>query len=305
MKLLVKISILVLLSVGSLAAQDKIQVVTKTINQSFGLAATESLRIDAEKAKISIQGWDQDEVKLVLKLVAKHPDRAIAEGELSALRYHIATEGTEKIIKNYFRLTEGVTAIAGNLLAEYELWIPHNRHVTISNRYGNSTLSDWQATLAIATEFGEIHLERITGAISLDVAYGDVTTVRTRGSITGTTRKSNLDLYELDGTLSLESSYGKINVTTQDQLQKLTIDASRTEVTFATLDPMRYHYQLTTSADPIRVPVPGTWDNEQGFISRHSFATPDTTLPSVIIHTTFSPITVNFLHHETLRSHRP
>ena len=306
MKLLAKIALLVLLNVNSLTAQDKIQVVTKTITRSFVLETEESLRVEAEKATVSIRGWDQDEVKLILKLIAKHPQRAIAESELSALRYQIVAEGTLKVIKNYFRLIEGAAAIEGNLQAEYELWIPHHRKVTLSNRYGNITLSNWQATLDLTTEFGEIHLEQITGAVSLNVTYGDVTARRLSGALTGITRKSNLNLYEVGGTVSLKSNYGEINVTTNDQVKQLTIDASRSQVTFATADPMRYHYQLTTTGDNIYVPVPGKWATENALVRKQSFTTPDTNLPLVIVNTTFSPITVNFLNHETpLRTHRP
>ena len=298
--------IVYLLNTGCLLAQDKIQVVTKTITRSFAFGQEESLRIDAQKATIRIKGWDQEEVKLVLKLTAKHPERAVAERELSALRYQLTTDGSHKLLKNYFQATQQVSAITSNLQADYELRVPHQRAVSLSNHYGNITLSDWQATLNITAEFGEVHLEQITGAIALDVTYADVTARHTRGSLTGVTRKSNLNLYELAGTVSLESSYGEINVTALDQLQQLTIDASRTEVTFATPDPIRYYYRLSTTNDNIYVPVPGTWADENSIVRKQSFTTSDPSLPSIFVKTTFSPITINFLNHETpLRTHRP
>ena len=306
MKTLIGTLLFCLLHTGWLQAQDKIQVVTKTITQSFAFASDESLLIEAEKANVRIKGWDRPDVQVVLKLIAKHPTRTVAERDLSALHYQFTTQGSKKLLKNFFQLTDERFDITSNLRADYEVWVPHQRTVTVNNRYGTTELSDWRANLYITVEFGEVLLEQISGSVTLDVTYGDVTAQHTRGLFTAIARKSNLNLYQVEGAMSLKSNYGEINITTQDRLHQISVDATRTKVTFSTADPMHYRYCLTTTGDEIHVPVPGNWANEGSLVRKQSFTTTEDTLPLVDIKTSFNPITINFLQHEASpRTHRP
>lgn len=304
-KIAVILFFLPLLTVPAVA-QETIQVVTKTISRSLALGPEDSLRVDAEKATVRLRGWGRAEVKLVLRLTAKHPERAVAESDLAASQYQVTTKTAEKVIRNFFLIPEGTSRIKSNLQADYEMWVPHDRAVTLSNRYGNIALSDWQATLTIKTEFGELLLQKVTGDITFDVAYGDITAEEVAGTLRGTTRKSNLNLYELAGDLFLESSYGEINVTTKNKLQRLTINAARTKVNFATPDPMRYSYQLATSCDNISTPVPGKYEDKNRLDCKKSFTSYHTDLPPIFVKTSFSPININSLTYETnQRAHRP
>ena len=290
--------IVLLMSVGTLAAQEKIQVVTKTINRSFALKPGESLVVEAEKADVRVRGWDREEVKLTLRLVAKHPERAVAEKDLPALRYEVDTEGKQKTIRNFFRINDGFGEINSNLLAQYELWVPQRCRLQLQNRYGNVRIEELNTNLHLAVEFGEIRLDEVTGTIALDVAYGDVVAQRVNATVTGVAKKSNLNFEELGGTLSLESSYGEIAVTTLNAVESLSIQASRTAVAFATTDPMRYYYELTTSYDQIKTTLPGTWQNGGLLGQERNFTSTDTALPKIMIYTSFSSVIVNPLSNE-------
>jgi hypothetical protein len=297
MKLLVGIAALLLTTV-TLRAQEKIQVVTKTINRSFALRADDVLVVQAEKADVRVKGWDRPEVKLVLRLVAKHPERPVAEADLPALRYEIDTEGTRKTIRNFFRINDGLGEINSNLLAQYELWVPQRCRLQLQNRYGNVRVTKLTANVSLRVELGEIHLREVRGTVALDVAYGDVIAERVNASLTGMAKKSDLTLEEMGGTVSLQSSYGEIKVTTANQLERLFIEASRTEVLFAATDPLRYHYQLTTTQDRIITTLPGT-RTSGGLLGRdYSFTSTGSGPTNVIIRTSLSPITINFLTDE-------
>lgn len=289
---------LLLLNVTPLIAQEKIQVVTKTIERSFSLGAGEALLVQAEKAEVRVSGWDREEVKLTLRLIAKHPERSVAEKDLPSLRYEIDAEGTQKTIRNFFRISEGSGGMNSNLHAQYDLWVPQRCLLQLKNRYGNIEITKLDADLRLALEFGEVRLNKVKGAVALDVAYSDVVAEQVNANVTGVAKKSNLNFNELAGILSLESSYGEITVTTPDALESLFIQASRTEVVFATTDPMRYHYQLATSYDQIKTTLPGTWQNGGLLGQERSFKSTDSTLPKVFINTSFSPITIKPLTHE-------
>ncbi len=281
--------------VGQLSAQEKIQVVTKTINRSFSVGQGESLKVQGEKSEIRIKQWNRPEIKLVLQLIAKHPSRQVAEEDLSALRYHINDDAPEKIIKNFFRITEGASQVSSNLQARYELWVPVGCPLAIQNRYGNIYLSGLETDLDIVASLGEVHLNHIKGSLTLQVDYGDVIGNEVDGTVSGTIKKTNLTLNRLSGSLSLESSYGEIYVSARNRLQKMIIDASRTEVTFAAPNLTDYYYRLATSFNKINTTLPGEWGGVGVLDRKTSFTSHHPMMPAVIISTTFSPITLNQL----------
>ena len=62
-------------------AQSSVQVVTKTIEKDFVFVAGNSLKINAQKADIKIVGWNKAMISVKMKLIAKNPDKKIAEEE--------------------------------------------------------------------------------------------------------------------------------------------------------------------------------------------------------------------------------
>ena len=293
---LLYIGLLLLFSLSA-RAQDKIQVVTKTIQKTFDFDPGASLTIEAEKALVTVKGWDQDEVKLTLQLVARHPRRGVAEQDLAALRYTLDTDGDEKVLKNYFFINESGGRMESNLQAVYELWVPQDRILHITNRYGNIILSDWQAKqLTVSAEFGEVRLEQVQGDMQVNLDYGDLIAQDISGSFSGTTKKSNLTLHRIAGRYDLKCSYGEVDITTADQVEALTLDASRTQVTFATHDPMHYNYDVANLCGDINTTLVGTWDNSGA--CKRSFTT-NYGVPTVLrIKTSFNSININFLPHE-------
>ena len=297
MKILLSTFFLIL-TLDSLVAQDKIQVVTKTIARSFAIDDGESLTVRGEKAEIRIRQWNRSEVKLTLRLMAKHPSRRVAEKDLSALRYRIDTDFSEKVIQNFFRIANGAGRLSSNLQAHYELWVPVGCALRVQNRYGNVYLSDLEADVDVTASFGEVHLNQVRGTLALRVDYGDVIGDTVSGAVSGVIRKSNLTLHHLTGKLSLESSYGEVYVSAREQLQELIVDASRTEVTFAATNPASYHYRLSTSYSEIHTALPGQWEDGGVLNSKRTFTSYHPELPPVIIRTSFSPIILNQLTNE-------
>ncbi len=283
-----------LIAAMPLFAQKKIQVVTKTIIRTFALGKKDILSIQAEKASVSIQGWAKDEVKLVLKLVAKHPERATAERDLLVARCDIQTETSIKKISNYFFQEEGRPGLESNLQAVYELWVPQQRNLKVSDNYGNLRVSQWQGNLSITHEFGEVRLQQVQGSTQLHIAYGDVIADTLEGDFSCDAQKSNIQLKQIGGRYHIKSNYGKITVQAAASINQFTVDASRTEIEFATADAPAYRYQLTTSCDAIVTILPGTREEDDNPLScKKSFTTIDNTQkPLIKISTTYSPITI-------------
>ncbi|MEM6844166.1 MAG: DUF4097 family beta strand repeat-containing protein [Bacteroidota bacterium] len=285
----------ILLLIGLAAqAQEKIQVVTKTIQKQISWQKSQQLTINAEKATILIKGWNQDAIQLTLKLVAKHPKRSVAEQDLSVHQYAINLEVDQVELTNFFRIPESRPKIRSNLQAVYELTIPQSSQLVINNRYGNISLADWQGDAAITASFGEVQLDNVRGEANLNVNYGDIFLTQADADITADTKKTNIIGYRLAGTLAISCAYGEVEISTQDRLTKVTIDASRTEVSFATTDPMYYYYVLEASSGRIQTSVPGKRLKDNLFLGKETFESYQylANQPTVFIKTSYSAINI-------------
>ena len=140
-------------------AQNTVQVAIRTVNKEIPYEAGDSLLLKAEKANVTITGWDKDYIKLVLKLISKHPKLEVARAELEYLNFDITKSGRTHKITNYFKSSEGFKKVKGTLLSVYELKVPKSLMIEMQNRYGQSKVKGMQVPLKIDTRFVEIQIK--------------------------------------------------------------------------------------------------------------------------------------------------
>src|ERR1035437_600957 len=117
-------------------AQQKVQVVTKSISRSFTGINCLNPVISAEKSTIIVNGWDKNELKVTIRLISKNIDRKKAELDLAILKYTIKENNQSIQFSNFFDNEEKDNGISSNLSACYELWCPVNSKIQITNLYG-------------------------------------------------------------------------------------------------------------------------------------------------------------------------
>ncbi|WKN46307.1 hypothetical protein [Tunicatimonas pelagia] len=340
-------SLLILSATLPVQAQEKIQVVTKTIQKQIPWKEAQKIVFNTEKATIDVKGWARDELNITIKLIAKHPKRSIAEQDLSVLQYAINTETDQIELTNFFRIQGGIPKIRSNLQTVYEVRVPQTSQLFINNRFGNISLSDLQGDATVTASFGEVQLNSVRANIELEVDYGDILMEKIEGSITTNTKKTNITAYSLVGSLAItctygevnikqvsgttiidankttiighglvgdliiSSSYGEVDISTGDKLTAVTIDASRTNISFATSDPMHYYYNLEAFAGRVHTTFPGKRSENNLFMGKDTFQSYERqeNQPIVSIKNSYSPITIKTLEknetNTTRSAHRP
>ena len=83
------------LKIPDIKSQDIVHVVEKRIEKQFKTNLDEKIKIIANKAEIKINGWEKDELKLIIKFTASNKNKAIAEAELKYAKYSIFKEHNE------------------------------------------------------------------------------------------------------------------------------------------------------------------------------------------------------------------
>jgi len=160
MKIKYILSILfVLLNFKLAFQQNKVNVVTRKVVKEFKFnSLNEKIIIDAEKATILIKSWDNLNVKVKLNLKTKNTDVELARKELNYLKYNANKRGKEILVKNNILLSSNIEKLSSKVEVEYEIWIPDNVKMVISNKFGNILLENVKASIESYVEYCDIKL---------------------------------------------------------------------------------------------------------------------------------------------------
>ncbi|GAB3329380.1 hypothetical protein GCM10027299_32650 [Larkinella ripae] len=238
----------------SAIGQTRLQVVTKTVEKELAYSGGQRLSLTAQKADITIKGWNKSTVLVRLKLIAKHPERETAERELEFLKHDIQVQNNVIELSNRFTIPQRAGAVKGNLKAVYEVWLPTRCPVSVNNTFGDVSLSDLAAETTVNLEFGKLSLVNLSGKTAVTSDYGDIDASELGGTFTIKAEKAEIVLRELVGNGLIQSHYGKLSVLPAASLTALTVQAVRTEVL---LHPKRledFQYAIETPYSTIHVP---------------------------------------------------
>ncbi|MGA0559438.1 hypothetical protein ACO2Q8_22460 [Larkinella sp. VNQ87] len=287
-------TLLFLLMVTTLPAlaQTRLQVVTKTVEKELAYNAGQRVNLTAQKADITLKGWTKATVLVRLKLIAKHPEREVAERELDFLNYEIETRKNVIELANRFTIPQRAGAVRGNLKAVFEIWLPARCPVTVSNTFGDVNLSDLAGETTLKLEFGKLSLVNLSGKTTVTSDYGDIDASELTGTFSIKAEKAEITLRELGGSGTLQSRYGKLTIQPGAGLTALTVQAARTNVYLAPRRMDDFQYDIETSYATIQVPE-GYANHLGQFMNKRRFDyQPPGQKPLISITNSYSPVVI-------------
>lgn len=236
-------------------AQTQVQVVTKTIEKELPYADGQPIRLMAQKADVIVRGWNRPVVSIRLRLIAKHPDRAVAERELAYHQYTLQATGTGLDLANRFVIPQAAGKLKSQLKAVFEVNVPARSQLTINDAFGDISLTDWAGEGSVNLEFGRLTLEEVGGRLTIASEYADIDGRQVNAVLTGKTQKAEVSLRGLGGTVKLYCKYGKLviwpNAATLDGLQ---VDAAGTEIMVIPKRIEEYQYVVQSAYSTVQVP---------------------------------------------------
>ena len=256
MKFIQKIGILALLIAISAngMAQTTLQVVSKTIEKTMPYKNGYEVNIEGEKAEIKVETWEKNEVKVLTEIIAKHPDKKIAERDLDLMEYTNAQHGKDIYFRNY--ISKSGPKPESDLKAIYTITLPADCPVYLKNNFGLTNVSNLTNSLKIHSEFSKILLENLQGSIGVNSRFGDITGRNIDGDVSLTTRRSDVTLHDIKGNWNINAQYGIMKFFTNPSPELLTmnINAEKSDVYFFDPQPNYYGYTLTAHYGNISVP---------------------------------------------------
>ena len=137
-------------ALGLNAQGDIIQVVTKKVEKHFSFKDGYELNVEGEKALVTIDTWDKDEIFVTLELVSKHTDAKVAEKDLEALNYVMKRIKNKVYLRNFLASEDGVRVkVSSTLLIKYKIFLPDNCPVYIKNHFGEAHVAQLKNSLVL------------------------------------------------------------------------------------------------------------------------------------------------------------
>lgn len=273
-------------------SQSPVQVVTRVIEKEMPYADGQRIRLTAQKADIMLKGWNRPTISVKLRLVAKHPDKAIAEREAAYHQYVLQAEKGQIELSNRFVIPQRAGKLQSQLKAIYEVSLPAKALLTLTNSFGDIRLSDLAGDVNLTFEFGKLTLEDMGGKLSISSNYGDIDGRNSTAVLTLKAEKADVTLRDLGGTASLQSRYGKLTILPSNTLDALKIDAARTEILVSVNRLSDFRFDVISTFADIRVP-PEVNDQLSKYGSKQVFGNqPTGRKPEIRIQNSYSPVTI-------------
>lgn len=172
--------VLVLLSYST-QGQNKL---TKEIKKTHSLTNDGALYLENKYGDIVINGWDKNQIEIVVNIEANGKNENKAEELLGLINSNIEVSNKLVVVKSeiikkktgffnkYIGKIDPFKNEKANTVINYTISLPKHAEIEILNRYGDVVISDWNGKLKTTVEHGDIRiLDSITNS-DLSINYG-------------------------------------------------------------------------------------------------------------------------------------
>lgn len=273
-------------------AQDKVQVVAKTVKKELTVKEAGRLVVEAKKSKIFIKGWSKRTISLEIKLISKHPRKEVAAKEIEYIKYNITEEHGNYVIKNFFHSSDNYSSVKSNLSAEYTIYIPNQLKIEIDNSYGSISIEDIAGEARLTGKFCPMSISNFKGKLWIRTNYSDLELNKIFGELEITSNKSNSTIFQSQGTCSIASEYGETLLFPDDLLDGISFTGNKSAINIFVKDFNQYSYTLSTTHADIQLPTTSLLASVKKEGNTVRFERFETGKPQVKVTTTFNSINI-------------
>ncbi len=174
-------ALMLLTMVGT--AQER---VSKTIEKSFSLSENGELQLENKYGNITLTGWDQNKVKVVMDVKVNHRKREDAKELLDRIRPEIKSNSSfisvVSVIANrnsgwfadFFNKANPIDTDRSRVQIDYEVFLPKKAKLDITNRFGDIFIEDWTGPLHVVLEHGDLWLNDGLNKADIKLTFGKI-----------------------------------------------------------------------------------------------------------------------------------
>ena len=239
-----------------LGQKTTLHVVTQTIQKEWDWQSDKLLVINGENATITVEAWDKNTIQATTELIAKHPDKQIAERDVQTQKAIAKTNKRSILIGNQLVLEQGKQKPTSNLKAIFTIYAPQNCALQIKNRFGSIEVKGIKNTVEINSQFTKLNLEAVKGEVKLSSNFGDIIGQQLTGNVTIDANRSDIQLDHPSGNFTIAAKYGTVTILEDKNRQfDLDIKGKKTNVVFIEPILLAHNFRLATEFGEITLPM--------------------------------------------------
>jgi len=194
------------------------------------MTATGVVRVNCERGNITVNNWDQPQVKVVYhkRIFAGSQGEANSTNQATLPR----VQGQGNAID-----VQANTEAAGQkgVALDMDVYVPMKADVDLNARRGDISVTQRTGDIKVNSQRGDVTLDQVTGNANLVTHHGSLHVSNLTGNLTADGRLDDLVLDTVSGAVLITADI--FGDTRLSKLQKgVTIRTSRTELQFAKLD---------------------------------------------------------------------
>lgn len=188
------------------------------------------LRVNSERGNITVNNWDQPQVKVVYhkRIFAGSQDEADSTDKATMPQFQV--QGTTVEVQAN---TEG--AGSKGVASDMEVYAPEKADVELTAQRGDVAITQRTGNVKVNAQHGDVSVDQVKGNVNVTTRHGSLNASNITGDLTSEGRLDDLTLDSIAGTVTVTA-----DIFGDTQLSKLekgaTIRTSRTEMQFARLD---------------------------------------------------------------------
>lgn len=244
---------------GELYGQQKLQVVTKTIEKDLMELLDSGIVIKGKKAEVIVTGWEKDYIRIEMDLISKHPSRKVALEELEFIQYAISKTADQYVLRNTFYSTAKRSKVRSSLSVKYRIFVPVAQSVVVNNEYGIIDLTNLYGSIQIDGNFCDVSLQRLFGEVQGKVTYGEVKGENLDGLIVLDLERTDMSLKDFAGDVRINNQYGSLNLFPSTMLKALDVKSKHGKVNLGVNKLDAFNYDVSVNGSFIDLP-----DKESG-----------------------------------------
>jgi DUF4097 and DUF4098 domain-containing protein YvlB len=189
-----------------------------------------AVRISSDRGNITVNNWDQPEVKVVYHKRIFASSKGEADSTNQSTTPRMQAQGTAVEVQVN---TEG--AGAKGVASDIELYVPLKADVEVTAHRGDISVTQRAGDVKVISQRGDVTLDQVMGNVNVSTKKGSLHASNVSGNLAADGRLDDLALDTIAGTVFITADI--FGDTRLSKLQKgVTIRTSRTDLQFAKLN---------------------------------------------------------------------
>lgn len=235
-------------------SQEKVQVVTKTVQQSV-VSANLPLQLQVMKASVRILPSNSNEIDITWKFTAKNSDKVIAEKEIGFIATSLTKLANEILLKNTFAVPKSYGKLTSQLTVEAIIKVPNKTSLRVNATYSTIQLENCSNTLIAQLKFGKISLINTDNTSTIQANLADIFIQNHAGNATIISEKGSIHLADIKGKYKIESKFGDVKISTLNEVKGIELVAYRSTIACNTANRIaNFRWDVLTKYAAIELP---------------------------------------------------